>query len=489
MGKRQFVLGILFASLLGGVIALGGYNLFVNKSPAPYEDFEKRQKVVLSSFGDEEKTLPKAIVPEGLNFVHAAKAATPGVVHIRSIYDESEGAVASRNPIYDYFGFGNPDGRKSKATGSGVIISDDGYIVTNNHVVENASEVKVTLNSNEKFDAKVVGTDPTTDLALIKIKGENLPFVKFGDSDDLEIGEWVLAIGNPFDLTSTVTAGIVSARGRNINILRNERGNQIESFIQTDAVVNPGNSGGALINLNGELVGINTAIASPTGSYTGYSFAVPVTLAKKVMNDLKQFGEVQRAVLGINILNLDDPRIEDKVDLLKGIYVHGVSPNSGADDAGIEEGDIITKIDGIAVNNIAELQEKVAQNRPGVKIDVTFVRGNKEKTVNATLKNINAGLELVVRDEPINLEGAQLEDLTSREKALLDISGGVKITDIANGKWKNAGIKEGFIITNIDKQRVNGVKDLEKVMKDKEGNVTVLGLYPDGTKDYFSIRW
>lgn len=486
MGKRQFIIGIIFASLLGGVIALGGYQIFAEKEAIPYESFEERQSVVLSRF--EDGNAPKVVVPEGLNFVNAAKIVTPGVVHIKSEYEGSEG-YASRNPIYDYFGFGNPNGRKSRASGSGVIISDDGYIVTNNHVIENASKVQVTLNSNQKYQAKVVGTDPTTDLALIKIKGKDLPFVKFGNSDELEIGEWVLAVGNPFDLTSTVTAGIVSAKGRNINILRDENHRQIESFIQTDAVVNPGNSGGALVDLNGQLVGINTAIASPTGSYTGYSFAVPVSLVKKVMNDLREFGEVQRAMLGVSIADLDDPRVGEDVDELKGVYIMGITPGSGAEDAGLEAGDIIVRVNDERVGSVPELQEKVAQNRPGAKVDITYKRNGREKTVTATLKNIEGTFAVVRRAEPVEIEGAIFEDVSSRDKARLDINGGVQITDLNVGKWEEAGVNKGFIITNIDKERVNNVKDLKEVLKGKNDYITVLGVYPDGTKDYYSIKW
>ena len=486
MGKRQFILGILFASLLGGVIALGGYQIFAGKEEPTYGSFEERQNVMLSRFAD--GNAPKVVVPEGLNFVNAAKIVTPGVVHIKSVYDGSEG-YASKNPIYDYFGFGNPNGRKSRATGSGVIISDDGYIVTNNHVIENASEVEVTLNSNKKYNAKIVGTDPTTDLALIKIKGEDLPFIKFGNSYELEVGEWVLAVGNPFDLTSTVTAGIVSAKGRNINILRDNNNRQIESFIQTDAVVNPGNSGGALVDLNGQLVGINTAIASPTGSYTGYSFAVPVSLVKKVMNDLREFGEVQRALLGVGITELDDPRIEEDIEDLKGVYISTVTPGSGAEDAGLEAGDIILEVDGKVVASVPELQEQVAQNRPGAKVDITFKRDGKKKTVTATLKNIDNNFSVVRKAKPLEMEGAVFEDISVRDKARLDINGGVQITGIGEGKWEKAGINKGFIITNIDKERVIDVKGLKEILKQKEGNMTVLGIYPDGTKDYYSINW
>jgi Do/DeqQ family serine protease len=488
MGKRQFVLGIIFASFLGGVIAIGGYKIVADNDPPPYENFEEGQNIMFSNYADDTEETPNVIVPDGLNFVTAAKIATPGVVHIKSIYGNDDES-ASNSSIYDFFGFGNPESRRSRATGSGVIISHDGYIVTNNHVVENANEVEVTLNSNEKFKAEIIGTDPTTDLALIKVEGERLPFLKFGDSENLDIGEWVLAVGNPFDLTSTVTAGIVSAKGRNINILRDPNGRQIESFIQTDAVVNPGNSGGALVDLNGALVGINTAIASPTGSYTGYSFAVPVTLVKKVMNDLRNYGAVQRAVLGVGIADVDDPRIGEDLGVLKGIYITRVEAGSGADEAGIEAGDIITKINGGMVNSVAELQENVAQNQPGTKIEVTYLREGREKTVTATLKNIENTYEIIRKAAPLVIEGARFENISRNEEARLEINGGVKVTELGSGKWSETGIKKGFIITNIDRERVRNVEELEEILKTKEGSLTVLGIYPNGTKDYYSLDW
>lgn len=486
MGKRQFILGVLLASLLGGTIAIWGYQLLKEDQQEPYGTFEERQNVLLSRF--ESTSAPKVEVPAGLNFVNAAKMVTPGVVHIKSTYSESEG-YASRNPLSDIFGNGGPDARKARASGSGVIISDDGYIVTNNHVIDNASKIEVVLNSNEKFEAEIIGTDPSTDLALLKVNSADLPFVKFGNSDQLLIGEWVLAVGNPYDLTSTVTAGIVSAKGRNINILRNREGNQIEAFIQTDAVVNPGNSGGALVNLQGELIGINTAIASPTGSFAGYSFAVPVTLVKKVMNDLKEFGEVQRAMLGIQIAEVDDARLTEEIDELKGVYISKVNPNTAAEAAGLEKGDIIIKIDDKDIDTVPELQEHVATKRIGDKIEVTFKRRGKTKTVKATLKNPSATFEVVKRAEPVEVEGAVFEDLNANELAILEIRGGVKISKVNDGKWEKAGIKKGFIITSIDQQRVNNVKELKSILNKKDGNITVLGVYPDGSKDYFSLEW
>ncbi|MDN5203297.1 Do family serine endopeptidase [Fulvivirgaceae bacterium BMA10] len=487
MGKRQFLLGMILASFLGGLIAIGGYKI-LSQEKKPFESFEQKQDIKLSSFLDENESFN---VPEGLNFIYAAKEVTPGVVHIRSSYDGSQQGYSSQNPLRDFFrDFGDPDRkREARATGSGVIISEEGYIVTNNHVIDNASKVQVTLDDNRRFEAKVIGTDNTTDLALIKIDGANLPFVKFGNSDDLRIGQWVLAIGNPFNLNSTVTAGIVSARARNINIIEDRDRMQIESFIQTDAVVNPGNSGGALVNLKGELVGINTAIASPTGSYTGYSFAVPVSLVKKVMDDLLEFGEVQRALLGVSILDVTHPAIVDDVDELKGVYIQAVGKGSSADDAGLEAGDIITHIDGREVTTVPELQEIVAQNRPGDKVSVTFKREGRIKEVLATLKNKMGNTEVVEKVKPIEVNGATFENLSSIEKTRLDVEGGVKITGLDDGKWKDSGIKPGFIITKIDNEEIPDLETLNKILDRKNGRITVLGLYPDGRKDYYSFEW
>ncbi len=488
MGKRQFILGIFFASILGGAIAIAGYN-FVSKEGGgkQYDSFEHQQNFKLSNFKDNNTESNKSIVPEGLNFVHAAEIVTPGVVHIMSSYKRQ--SMKSQNPFHEFFGGGGTGSQAvPQATGSGVILSSNGYIVTNNHVVEDANKVEIVLNNNKKYLAKIIGTDPTTDLALLKVDAENLPFVKFGNSDNLKIGEWVLAVGNPFNLTSTVTAGIVSAKGRNINILRDANGRQIESFIQTDAVVNPGNSGGALVNLNGELIGINTAIASTTGSYTGYSFAVPVSLVKKVMDDLRKYGEVQRALLGVNIAEVVDPRLEldseDKEEL-SGVYITAVGADSGAEDAGLLKGDIIVGINGRTIKTVPELQEIVAQNRPGDKVAVDFLRKGRKKNLTVTLKNINHNTEVVRKAVPFKLEGATFENFSSGSSQLQ----GVRITDIQNGKWEDAGIKEGFIITRIDNNNVDNVKSLKTILNNKKGRIIVLGIYPNGGKDYFAFDW
>jgi Do/DeqQ family serine protease len=378
------------------------------------------------------------------------------------------------------------------SSGSGVIISDDGYIVTNNHVVEDADVIEITLNDNRNYEAKVIGTDPTTDLALIKIDERNLDFLSYGNSNDIVVGQWVLAVGNPFNLTSTVTAGIVSAMARNIGILRDNSNNlQIESFIQTDAAVNPGNSGGALINTSGQLIGINTAIASRTGSYTGYSFAVPVNLVKKVMDDLLEFGVVQRGLLGIQIRDVTAQLSEaENLHVVEGVYVAQVNEESGAEEAGIKARDVIIAIDGQKVRNTSKLQELVAVHRPGDKVEVLLLRDGEEKTFIATLHNTGGTTAIVERVNDVTIEGSVFEEVTQLEQGRLNIEGGAKLVDVGDGKWEDAGIEEGFIITHIDKQKINSVADLELIMAHKSGErVVILGIFSDGTKSYYSLDW
>ncbi len=491
MTGRKFIISIGLTSFLGGAVALGGYQLLREESPfpnsRPYE-----QPVRLSNYYSD----TSFTIPEGLNFVHAAERATKAVVHIKSVFGGSEG-YASHGPVdemfRDFFGqdprrYGS---RPERSFGSGVIISADGYIATNNHVVEKANEVEVTLHDNRRYKAKIIGVDPTTDLALIKIDQSGLDYLSFGSSDNIRVGEWVLAVGNPFDLYSTVTAGIVSAKARGqLHILKDQNNLQIESFIQTDAAVNPGNSGGALVNLNGDLVGINTAIATPTGSYAGYSFAVPVSLVGKVVEDLKEFGVVQRALLGISILDVNAELSEEyDLGIVNGVYVRSVNSNSAADDAGLEEGDVITAINGVEVTNVAQLQEQVALNRPGDKIEVTYVRNGKRRTSSATLKNVMGDTEIVEKVASFSAQGASFQDIGEEEMQELAIDGGAKIIDLADGKWKEAGIKEGFIVTSVDKKPVNSVEDLRRSLDNKKGGILIEGIYRNGTKAFFGIGW
>ncbi|MDP4203901.1 MAG: Do family serine endopeptidase [Bacteroidota bacterium] len=429
----------------------------------------------------------------------AAENSVNAVVHIKV---ETKQRTMMRgdmddDPFFNFF-FG-PNGGGSqrqlepqKASGSGVIISTDGYIVTNNHVVNEADNIQVVLNDKRTFTATVIGTDPNTDIALLKIESKDLPTLVFGNSDDLKLGEWVLAIGNPFNLTSTVTAGIVSAKARNINIISSKT--PIESFIQTDAAINPGNSGGALVNTKGELIGINTAIASQTGSYAGYGFAVPVSIVSKVVADIKQYGAVQRALMGVQIRDIDDDFAkEKKIKVLDGVYVAEVNDLSAAKDAGIKEGDIITKINGVAVKSSAELQEQVGRHRPGDKIEVSFVREGKDKTVEVTLKN-QQGDTKVVKNKGMEVLGASLEEVGDDLKQKLRISGGVQVVGLQkNSLLSEAGVQKGFVIIKINNKPIRKVTDLEGVVKannsadEQDRALFITGIYPNGKVAYYAI--
>ena len=489
ISKKQFLFGIVFASMFGGLVALGGFYIMVDED-ADVTAFDSKQPVKFTSNFD----TAAITVPEGLNFVYASEVSMPSVVHIRSTYEGS--GYSSRNPLDDMFRdyFGDrfrdrSEPRRGRSTGSGVIISEDGYIVTNNHVIDNADDIEVLLNDNRTYAAKIVGTDPTTDLALLKVEETGLPFLTFANSDDLRIGEWVLAVGNPFEFRSTVTAGIVSQKARNINILRGSD-LSIEAFIQTDAAVNPGNSGGALVDLKGRLVGINTAIATHTGSFEGYSFAVPASLVKKVMDDLLEFGVVQRALLGVSIVNVNAQLAEERdLNVLTGVYIARVNEGSSADDAGIEQGDVIVEVGGVEVKNVSELQEQIARKRPGDIVSVKYIRDGKTKTVSTTLKNTMGNTRIVEARNSIVIEGASFEDITDAEKEELEIDGGAKLSDLGNGKWKNAGVDLGFIITSIDKKKIMNVQDLRNALLNKSGGTLIEGIYPNGEEAFYGIGW
>jgi len=362
-----------------------------------------------------------------------------------------------------------------EGTGSGVIISKDGYIVTNNHVVENATKVRVTLFDKREYDADVVGTDASTDLAVLKIKEKDLNPIKFGNSDNLKIGQWVIAVGNPYGLNSTVTAGIVSAKARNISILKNQYA--IESFIQTDAAVNPGNSGGALIDVNGNLVGINAAIASPTGSYTGYSFAIPVNLVQKIVADLIEFGSVQRAYLGVKVADIDEKVVDTyKLDTRKGVLVTGFSESSSAQKSGVKVGDIIIKIDSTEINSISELMEKIGQHRPKDKVVLTINRNNNIKQIEVVLSNISGGYDI---NSKLNILGATFEDVDDQELKSMGLQNGVRVVDVQNGKFKQVGIRKGYIITIVNSKPVKNSKELIEIFEQAKGGVFIEGYYPE----------
>ncbi len=473
----------LFVAVLGGFFALGAFAL-ISKTGSKVQGVPQQTLPAnLASFSGPGSGLP--------DFTAAANNSIHSVVHIKTEY------TRKNNSYNDFFGFeeffgGTPFRNQGplQGAGSGVIISADGYIVTNNHVVQDASKVEIVLNDKRSYEAKVIGTDPSTDLAVVKIDESNLLFLKYGNSDELLVGEWVLAVGNPFNLTSTVTAGIVSAKARNINILGTPDGAAIESFIQTDAAVNRGNSGGALVNTRGELVGINAAIASGNGFYAGYSFAIPVNIVKKVVNDLIDYREVQRAFLGVKINEIDSKFAQQQgIKDLRGVYVAEVTDGSSAQDAGIERGDIITAINGTIVNSTSELLEQVSRYRPGDKIAVTINRDSKDRNMNITLRNRDNTTSIVKHEEKdiLPLLGAMLETPSIETMRKLGIQNGVQITKLDDGLLRNAGIREGYIITDIDKKPVRSPEDVTKILSNKKGGVLIEGIYPNRVRAYYGF--
>ena len=422
---------------------------------------------------------------EETDFTTAAEGAIDGVVHVKTKYiQENE----FDNPFYQFF-FGMPQQQSQpvQASGSGVIISKDGYIVTNNHVVENSTSIEVVLNDRRSFDARLIGRDPLTDLALLKIDAADLTVIPFGNSDNLKIGEWVIAIGNPFNLTSTVTAGIVSAKARNINILDHQSG-AIESFIQTDAAVNPGNSGGALINKTGQLVGINTAIASQTGNFAGYAFAVPVSIVQKVIADLMEYGSVQRALLGIHITDVTaEEAKENNLDKIKGIHVQDVMDGGTADAAGLKEGDIIISVGDKNTNTIAELQEVIARFRPGDKTQLSYVRNGKQNTVDITFSDNRVAENNAKNRELMETLGASFEELQATDLKKYGLKNGVQVKSVKSGKFMRAGIGENFIITEINGTRVSKISDIEQIINSSRGGVYIEGQYPNGRAGYYAF--
>lgn len=434
-----------------------------------------------------------------LDFTETTEKVLDAVVHIRSTQSEpQEGGMDPRqlpDPFKEFFGDmfkgqmpeGGMQPQPMVGTGSGVIINEKGYIVTNNHVIDNADEVEVTLYNNQSYKATVIGTDPTTDLALLQIKADNLKTMALVNSDDVEVGEWVLAVGNPLGLNSTVTAGIVSAKARNINI--NKEKFAVESFIQTDAAINPGNSGGALVNLDGNLVGINTAIASRTGTYTGYGFAVPSNIVTKVVEDLLKYGNVQRGMLGVSIRTMDGHLAKEKdVDFAKGVWVEQVGENSAADKAGIEAGDIIVKVDEVLVGTSPRLQEIIANKRPGDKVKVAVKRDGNEKSFDVVLENANGTTDLVKKEkkEVLNLLGVDFETMDKSAVQKLGIDGGVKVARLYPGKIKKeTQMREGFIITHIDGKKVKDVEDVANALEGKKGGVMLEGTYEDQPGKYY----
>ncbi len=421
-----------------------------------------------------------------VDFVDAAAKTTSAVVHIKASQTKTKVSSNQINPMFrEFFGddfFGERESPSPQVgTGSGVIMSVDGYILTNNHVVDGSDELTVTLNDNRSFKAKVIGTDASTDLAIIKIEADKLSPIVVGNSDEVKVGEWVLAVGNPMNLTSTVTAGIVSAKARSINILREKSSVPIEAFIQTDAAINPGNSGGALVDVKGHLIGINTAIASTTGSYTGYGFAVPINIAKKVMEDLLKFGVVQRAFLGISIKDLNNELAEElNLKISEGVYIDSVMANGSAADAGLKKADVIVKIDQTSIKSVPELQEHIGRHRPNDEINLLIVRDGAEKNIKIVLKNKDNNKNTIKKDSQNILEtlGVELSILDSKELQKLKLDNGVKVNKINSGKIRySTDMRDGFIITKIDKVAVNSVEEVKNLLKNKKGGIMIEGVY------------
>ncbi len=481
---KKIVSSILVACV-GGLVALGAsHYFFEEKTISQVTHPEEASLYRLTNYNGNSSGLA------GADFVMAAEKSVNAVVHIKTVSEQVN------NLAYDPFAelFFGPQKRQQtfiqQGSGSGVIISEDGYIVTNNHVINGSNKIEVILNDKRSYEAEVIGADASTDVALLKIKEKGLPFLHYGNSDDMKVGEWVLAVGNPFNLNSTVTAGIISAKGRN-NILNNNN-RPIESFIQTDAAVNPGNSGGALVNTSGELVGINTAIASNNGAFQGYSFAVPVNIVKKVVSDMVEFGAVQRAYIGVNIQDIDSKLASDKnLKLLKGIYVNGITQGGSAQDAGMKEGDVITSIQEVPVNSVSELQEQISRYRPGDKITVSVSRDEKNIQLPVVLKSFDNTTRLVKKSEMVATNavvmGAELQTLDSEKLSDMNAGNGVQISKIGRGKLAQIGIQQGFIITAIDKHKITSAAEVKEILEKKSGVVLVEGFYPNGMQASYSF--
>ena len=494
----KMVLGAAaIVAVSAGVAGVTAYSMLKpepNKSVAFNDVFQQNPNTRLAAL-DATQMQPVDLTQAAENSVHA-------VVHIKSTQESKTQTVTVRDPFYDFFGdiFGNGRGGGQQRQvqtpervgfGSGVIISKDGYIVTNNHVIDNADVISVKLNDGREYKGRVIGTDPSTDLALVKIEADELPTIPVGDSEALKVGEWVLAVGNPFNLGSTVTAGIVSAKARGLGA------NGVESFIQTDAAINQGNSGGALVNANGELVGINAMLVSPTGAYSGYGFAIPTSIMTKVVTDLKQYGTVQRALLGIEGMDAheyidDEKRKGNDVDLgtMEGIYVNKVSDEGAAVDGGLQKGDIITSINGKNVTKMAELQEFLVKLRPGDKVSIDYLRNKKKHTTELTLKNAQ-GTTGVIKNADMDVLGGSFKPVNDEQKKQLNITYGLEVIKVNNGKLKDSGVPKGFIIQKVNDEPMKTIDDLQKAVKtasaSKDQVLYMQGVYPTGKKAYFAV--
>lgn len=483
---------LVLAALLGSLLTLAIYQYFVKPNQPVTVQYVSGTPINKIAYSKDAEGNPLV-----LDFTEVAAKVTPAVVHIkstqasRSLQNERTIDPFRDFPFREFFeprNFG-----PAQSTGSGVIINPDGYIVTNNHVVQNADIVEVTLNDNRTFKAEVIGTDPDTDIALVKINQKNLPFLSFVDSDQAKVGEWVLAVGNPFNLNSTVTAGIISAKGRNIDIINrnNGQGNTaIESFIQTDAAINPGNSGGALVNLSGGLLGINTAIASPTGAYAGYGFAVPSNIVSKIVEDLIKYGSVQRGWLGVTVMSVTSELVkEHDLAVTEGAFINGFAEKSAAKEAGIKEYDVVVRINDTPIKSSAALIEMVGRHRPGDKLMITVNRKGKEITIPVVLKNRQGDTSVVKPEEkPVMAAlGVELEEVDAKVLKKLDLQNGIRVKSLTNGKLaRNTEIREGFIITKVNDEPVKSVKQFNEIIsKKKPGELVILsGVYEDFPREF-----
>lgn len=491
--EKHKTLAFFAAGILGGIVSLTAYSVF---SPSQQLGIDQKQ----NASSQLARYASLNAVP-AFDFTGVSEIANPAVVHIKTTVGSNAGGSAEspqRGMPMDPFEFFQGPGFRfdspgpRQASGSGVILSDDGYVVTNNHVVEGATKIEVILNDKRSYLAELLGTDKNTDLALLRIPEKDLPFLKLGNSDEVKVGHWVVAVGNPFNLNSTVTLGIVSAMGRNIDLIRS-KGNKyaIENFIQTDAAINPGNSGGALVNVAGELVGINTAIASETGSYAGYGFAIPVNLVKKVVNDIMKYGKVQRALLGVSIQEITQTLADEKgLSDLKGVYVAEVTEGGAAQKAGIKNGDVIMKVAGVEVNTSSRLQEEVGKYRPGDKVVFSIKRKSTAIDITATLLNAEgeAKIETASVSESDNYEGMKLATITREEKVALGVKSGVKVSSLDKGIFKSAGIPESFVITHVNNEPVYSPKGLVTLLKSLSGAITIEGVTKEKSEKVFAVK-
>lgn len=475
--KKNFYLYLFLTVIISGITSYGVVSYINSGEDKPYSYKEETATIHKTTFNAQD-------FPD---FTFAAESAVKAVVHVKVV----KKGISDSYSLFDFFfGYGGrpQEPREQVGAGSGVIIRSDGYIITNNHVIEGANEIEVTLENNQSFSAKVVGADPATDIALLKVEATNLPFLKFGNSDALRLGEWVLAIGNPYNLRSTITAGIVSAKARSMPSLDGEF--KIEAFIQTDAAVNSGNSGGALINTAGELVGINTAIASRSGTFTGYSFAVPTTIAKKIVEDIMDFGTVQRALLGVSMQNIDgDLAKEKKLDNVRGVYIVDIVKDSPAFKAGIKEGDVLTAINGVKVNSSPSVQEQINRFRPKDEIVVQIMRGGKQKEISVVLEGADPNIAMLSGEKEglFKFFGAELKDASKEKLNKLSLSGGVEVINVGEGKFKESGIEAGFIITHINQVPVKNRQELQSVIQRSRRSLLIEGVYPNGKVVYYGM--